>query len=155
MSRARRRCSRALTPKCTGLKIERAGTGDGAGNDAIFGGAGIDNITGGAGKDTLSGGADKDTFIYTSASDSAAGVATRDVILDFEYGVDKIGLTALRVTAADINLTKFYAGADSSGAYAQLLRISTQHNGIYDMEIQINTRHMGIDLTLSDIIGLM
>jgi hypothetical protein len=36
-----------------------------------------------------------------------------------------------------------------------LLRISTQHNGIYDMEIQINTRHMGIDLTLSDIIGLM
>ena len=35
MSRARRRCSRALTPKCTSLKIARSGTGDGAGGNGF------------------------------------------------------------------------------------------------------------------------
>jgi Ca2+-binding RTX toxin-like protein len=66
----------------------------GAGDDRIVGGNGDDTITGGAGRDVLSGGAGSDTFVYTDALDSVAG-ATRDVINDFEHGVDKIDLSAL------------------------------------------------------------
>jgi len=132
---------------------DRIGGGDG--NDVIGGGVGNDQITGGGGKDYLTGGAGKDTFIYLAATDSLAGTANRDVILDFEYGVDKIGLSALKVTRADVDLSKFYAGTNATGAYAQLIRISTHHNEVYDMEIQVNTRHLGVALTYDDLIGLL
>ncbi|WP_323013454.1 VCBS domain-containing protein, partial [Devosia sp.] len=55
----------------------------GAGNDILNGGSGDDILVGGAGRDVLTGGSGQDTFVFTSASDSEAGVS-RDVITDFE-----------------------------------------------------------------------
>ena len=84
-----------------------------AGNDKLYGGEGADKIAGGAGADKiagdrggdqLAGGADRDTFIYNWLWDSTVAVAGRDVILDFDSGVDRIDLSAIdasRLTAGD------------------------------------------------------
>jgi len=122
----------------------------GSGNDVIGGGTGDDAIIGGGGRDILSGGVGADSFIYNAASDSGVGAGQRDIILDFAHGLDKIGLRALHVTAADIDLSHWYGGTSAGTAYAQLLRISTQHNGVYDMEIQLNGTHGAV--TLDDIL---
>jgi len=63
------------------------------GSDTLFGGAGIDTLNGGAGKDLLVGGADLDSFEYSATTDSGITAATRDLILDFEDGIDIIDLT--------------------------------------------------------------
>lgn len=63
----------------------------GNGKDIIFGGDGVDFITGGLGRDILTGGACTDYFNYDALAEVGVG-ATRDLITDFEQGVDKIGL---------------------------------------------------------------
>jgi Ca2+-binding RTX toxin-like protein len=81
----------------------------GAGHDTLFGGAGDDIIIGGPGRDVLYGGAGIDRFVYQDrnygddlrdgdvyAHDSGGRWQTRDVIKDFEVGVDKIDLRELR-----------------------------------------------------------
>ena len=62
------------------------------GNDTLNGGAGNDHLVGGAGKDLLTGGSGNDIFHYIALSDSGVTAATRDLIADFEPGVDKIDL---------------------------------------------------------------
>jgi Ca2+-binding RTX toxin-like protein len=62
------------------------------GNDTLDGGPGVDGLVGGPGKDELIGGPDSDFFRYTKLSDSGITPATRDLIADFEPGVDKINL---------------------------------------------------------------
>ncbi|MEZ5911978.1 MAG: M10 family metallopeptidase [Paracoccaceae bacterium] len=56
----------------------------GAGNDAVFGNDGADELYGDAGNDTLTGGAGADEFVF------AAVAGERDVVTDFEDGVDHI-----------------------------------------------------------------
>ena len=63
------------------------------GNDKLNGDAGSDDLIGGAGKDQLTGGAGSDFFHYLKLSDSGITAATRDLIADFESGVDKIDLS--------------------------------------------------------------
>ena len=127
----------------------------GTGNDVLHGGADNDIIIGGGGRDIMSGGAGADTFIFQSATDSGVGVGSRDIVLDFQVGIDKLGLSALHLTRADIDLSHYYAGTDATTAYAQLLRVSTHHDGVYDFEIQLNTQHSGIAVTLADLLGVM
>lgn len=122
----------------------------GVGNDVIQGGDGNDIIIGGADADIMGGGDGADKFIFVSALDSGVGVGLRDVILDFEVGVDKIGLAALNLTAANIDLSQFFGGTTAAGAYAQLLRIDTDGDGSYDFEIQLNAT--GGTVTLADLI---
>jgi Ca2+-binding RTX toxin-like protein len=62
------------------------------GNDTLDGGAGGDFLRGGAGKDTLIGGSGGDSFQYFATSDSGITAGTRDLIADFEPGIDKIDL---------------------------------------------------------------
>ena len=66
-----------------------------AGNDSLYGDDGEDYLIGGAGRDQLTGGIDEDRFIYTALSDSTAAIKGRDVILDFEDGIDQIDLSAI------------------------------------------------------------
>ncbi|MBN7787226.1 hypothetical protein JYP51_20035 [Ponticoccus gilvus] len=83
-------------------------TGGGAGNDLIvagagtnriYGGTGDDTIVSGTGRDVITAGPGADVFVFTSAA--AAGIgAGRDVITDFELGVDKIDLSALGLSFA-------------------------------------------------------
>ena len=79
--------------KITGSAVSNVLTG-GAGNDTINGGGGNDKIYGGAGADTMTGGAGADKFIFLSTADSSAG-SSRDVILDFANGTDKIDLSKI------------------------------------------------------------
>ncbi|MFU8863436.1 MAG: beta strand repeat-containing protein [Rhodobacterales bacterium] len=72
----------------TAAQFITGGDGDdfivgGSGNDSLFGGAGDDRLIGGAGDDYLVGGTGADTFVF-------ANNFGRDVIRDFEVGVDQI-----------------------------------------------------------------
>jgi Ca2+-binding RTX toxin-like protein len=60
----------------------------GMGNDYLFGGDGADTVQGGTGADWLIGGAGADVFKFATVSDSA--LTARDVITDFETGVDRL-----------------------------------------------------------------
>lgn len=94
------------------------GTGDDsllgeAGRDRLLGGQGIDRLEGGAGGDTLTGGLDRDVliggtgadrFVFSTWTDSAAGL-DRDTIRDFSHTQhDRIDLhliDAIPATAGD------------------------------------------------------
>jgi Ca2+-binding RTX toxin-like protein len=65
-----------------------------AGNDGLFGGSGNDTLNGGNGNDTLSGDKGDDTLQGGEGNDIfwiASGIG-RDLILDYENGVDRIEL---------------------------------------------------------------
>jgi hypothetical protein len=61
-------------------------------DDVLRGSDGNDVLSGGKGKDKLFGGAGADRFVFHSIKDSVRGGETRDVIADFESGIDKIDL---------------------------------------------------------------
>ena len=61
----------------------------GIGNDRLEGGAGRDYLLGEGGADTLVGGADEDTFIFRVGDSTTAA---RDLITDFQTGIDKTDL---------------------------------------------------------------
>jgi Ca2+-binding RTX toxin-like protein len=67
--------------------------------DSLTGSGLANTLTGGGGADTLVGGAGGDVFRYLLASDST--VAASDLINDFQHGIDKVNLTAIRTGAAD------------------------------------------------------
>lgn len=77
----------------------------GLGNDTINGGDGNDIIDGGSGRDILTGGAGADVFRFTSTSDSSTLSSQRDIITDFQRGIDKIDLSAI-----DANTSIFSPG---------------------------------------------
>jgi Ca2+-binding RTX toxin-like protein len=63
------------------------------GNDAIYGESGNDRILGGSGDDLLVGGDGVDAFIFQSIRSFQSSDFGRDVILDFQAGVDKLVLS--------------------------------------------------------------
>jgi VCBS repeat-containing protein len=63
----------------------------GAGNDILKGEAGRDVLRGGLGRDKMWGGAGADLFVFDTVQDSRTG-AQRDIIYDFQSGVDRIDL---------------------------------------------------------------
>lgn len=102
----------------TGLDMidnfENVNTGEG--NDYIYGNAaanvlrsndGADTLTGGLGADTLWGGADADVFVYKAVNETGVTAKTRDVIMDFEVGVDKIDLTAIDAISTNLGSDAF------------------------------------------------
>jgi Ca2+-binding RTX toxin-like protein len=67
----------------------------GSGADKLDGGTGNDLLVGELGADTLTGGSGSDTFLvhikgFPFQSDSRVGVGQRDVVADFQVGVDKL-----------------------------------------------------------------
>ncbi|MBX4999664.1 RTX toxin [Rhizobium lentis] len=77
----------------TGSSYNDVLTGD-SGRNGLHGGAGADVITGGAGRDYMSGGTSSDTFVFKTAMDTGSGW-NRDIITDFQKGVDKIDVSAI------------------------------------------------------------
>lgn len=85
----------------------------GAGQDALSGGAGNDSLLGGSGRDVLSGEAGRDTLIgghgrdLLTGGDGAdrfvfmPGSGGRDLITDFEAGMDRIDLSAFGFSQAN------------------------------------------------------
>lgn len=121
-------------------------TGDGAanilyglaGSDHISGGGGKDVLLGGAGKDFLTGGAGADTFYFGA---DAAGA--RDVIHDFQRGLDKIFLAMA---------TEDQPGGSNS--FARLTRYASPETSDGFTAGTINVRHEGqktiVELNASD-----
>jgi serralysin len=69
-----------------------------SGKDTLDGGDGADTLTGGAARDLLYGGGadgDIDIFDYNSVAESGITGGTRDAIMDFEDGLDKIDLSTI------------------------------------------------------------
>lgn len=66
----------------------------GPGGDRLSGNAGNDVLVGGSGRDLLIGGPGADLFRFRSAAEAGNGAA-RDVILDFQPGIDRIDLRAI------------------------------------------------------------
>jgi uncharacterized repeat protein (TIGR01451 family) len=64
----------------------------GKGNDRIYGDLGNDTLIGGLGQDILVGGPDADTFVLTTKA-AVVKDFLGDNILDFQVGIDRIGLT--------------------------------------------------------------
>ncbi|WP_417721879.1 calcium-binding protein [Salipiger sp.] len=65
-----------------------------AGNDILIGGAGVDALYGNLGADMMTGGTGQtDRFIYFQMSESGVGSGNRDVIADFEPGLDRIEIS--------------------------------------------------------------
>jgi uncharacterized repeat protein (TIGR01451 family) len=64
----------------------------GKGNDQIYGDIGNDTLIGGLGQDILVGGPDTDTFVLPTKA-AVVNDFLGDNILDFQVGIDRIGLT--------------------------------------------------------------
>jgi Ca2+-binding RTX toxin-like protein len=92
------------------------------GNDRLSGGDGNDVLAGGAGQDTLNGGAGRDRFVFRAVSDSAAGAATRDIIIGFEGELDRIDLRGVDANALVAGNQAFVwiGTANFSGSAGQL-----------------------------------
>lgn len=71
--------------------------GGGVGADTLSGGSGNDTLAGGTGADRMTGGAGADVFVFSSPNDSTypSSGALRDVIVDFQTGVDRIDLSGI------------------------------------------------------------
>jgi Ca2+-binding RTX toxin-like protein len=98
-------------------------------NQQIHGGKGRDTLEGGGGQDRLFGGADKqaDRFVFRSLSDSATG-AGRDLIYQFQSGIDQIDLRAMDANTTRSGNQAFVFSADGPKAFG--LWLVTSSSGV-------------------------
>ena len=98
----------------------RGGDGDdtlngGSGRDLLLGEAGNDRLVGGAGGDDMTGGLGADTFVFNLAERSGF-VHERDIIRDFEVGVDRIEFAGTGVDKmSDLTITSGWGGSTVVG----------------------------------------
>jgi len=89
----------------------------------------------------MTGGADADTFFYYSLDETGVGTADRDVITDFQVGIDKIHLAGLGLTAENISFQQ-------TAAFT-LVNIDLDGDHAPDYQIQLNK---AVGVTLNDIL---
>ncbi len=150
----------------TGRDVLLGGTGE----DSLVGGDDLDQLRGGADSDTLIGGAGRDVliggdyvsggfpgdgaadvFVFTDVSESSAGGGTRDVIRDFEQGLDIIDLSGIDAdgTSRGSNEAFTFIGAAAFGNIAgelrafdingnTVLRGDVDGDGVADFEVFLN-----------------
>jgi len=125
--------------------------GSSSGGDVIICDDGVDQITnGGAGGNIMyagTGASSQDTFIYTAMTDSP--LSDYDIIEGFKVGTDKINLSALNVSLADILLS--YGGSGSNTVYVEK-NPSAGFNAATDMIIAVQAS-TSTALSYKDIIG--
>jgi Ca2+-binding RTX toxin-like protein len=92
------------------------------GNDTVSGGAGADSLIGGTGKDTMTGGEGADVFHFF-LGDSKAGGGTRDIITDFQRGMDKLDLAGLHITDFEAQVSYKTIGS------GLIVYVDTNNNG--------------------------
>lgn len=78
----------------------------GRGADVLRGKAGADRLDGGSGKDTLAGGSGTDTFVFDGTAQQG-----KDVLKDFEDGVDRIEIAGL--TFEDLRISPVQDGTST------------------------------------------
>ena len=106
------------------VKLATTSSAANAGDDLIWGDDGDDIIMGGVGNDILvgdnfSGGSGSDLFVFGNGDGT-------DTILDFEVGIDRIGLVEGELTFADLTITQngndALLGITSSGETLAILK---------------------------------
>ena len=130
-----------------GLDNEIVGTG---GDNVLKGLAGNDRLTGGNGIDSLIGGAGVDTFVFTALLDAPVLAGTRDRVLDFVSGSEKIDVSAIDADTTVAGDQAFVLDTDGILGTGEMM-IKTAANGNVllvfntdigagiDMQIQVNT----------------
>ncbi len=88
-----------------------------AGSDTILGGTGVDIIDGGGDGDILTGGSGADMFIFQSAAHIGKLPGLRDVVKDFQAGLDKIDLSNVFSGNSPVSVS-FVANAAAAGSGA-------------------------------------
>lgn len=101
------------------------------GNDQLNGNAGFDFLAGGRGKDILTGGTENDIFGYSSIKDSGPKKAARDVITDFEDGINRIDVSNIDANTKVAGDQDFvFIGVDAAfGGHRGELRARTIASG--------------------------
>ncbi|CAN5297657.1 hypothetical protein BH10PSE7_BH10PSE7_35590 [soil metagenome] len=136
-----------------GDTLSGGGGGDtiigGTGADFMYGGTGNDTLAGGAGPDIMTGNAGSDIFDFNVVSDSPFAAKSRDSILDFLKGADRIDLHGIDAkTTPPGNQDFTFIGTDGFTAGGQVrIAVSDGHT-----IVQINTAgasggEMAIDLS--------
>ena len=136
------------------------------GADTIDGGAGDDAVAGGPGADLLTGGPAADRFVYGShipidpfyitpdifVLDTGVGEGARDVIGDFEQGVDVIDLSPLLTLgyrSLDINEAyEFIGGAPFGGQRAEVRVVVDEEGGRTVVQID------GTEFSAGEVLGV-
>lgn len=137
-----------------------------AGDDRLEGGDGSDVLRGGTGFDVLLGGAGNDKFDWDSIAESGLG-ATRDQVLDFTSGKDRLDLTGIDARAGTsandaftfIGTSAFsgvagelrYELANGTGGDFTLVQVDVNGDGAADFEIALvghTTALQGTDFLL-------
>ena len=111
-----------------------------SGNDTLFGNDGRDAIYGNMGADRMTGGDQvgaRDRYIYFSADESEAGWRNRDVITDFEAGVDRIEISRLDADVTTVVKDAFIFIADDgfSGTAGELGYVHSDSNTIVQADL--------------------
>jgi len=114
----------------------------GAGDDNLTGGGGNDRLIGGSGTDSLTGGTGSDTFVFASGDSTGLG---RDVIADFEKGLDRIDLSGAGATS-------FIGNAAFSGSAGQvryvtfsdttIIEVDSNGDRLTDLQIQLSDEYV-------------
>lgn len=130
-----------------------------AGDDALEGGSGADLFVGGSGADTMTTAADglRDIFRFDSLQDSGVTAATRDEILGFVIGEDRLDLRSIDADAAlsgDQRFSLVDAFTRATGEVKLTYSgVSTlvQIDGDTDSAIDMTIRVVGVHLTGADL----
>jgi len=110
----------------------------GVGNDTISGGSGRDTLQGNKGADKLFGGSGADTFAFKFTSDSTTKATSRDTILDFSSGSDRIDLKLMDANSkVSGNQTFKFIGDDGFHRKAGELRF-TQNDTTTFIDADVN-----------------
>ena len=104
---------------------------DTSGNDRLFGGRGQDFIWSGTGNDTQGGGAGADTFVF-SAGDG------RDVVTDFQLGVDKMLILGPPSHMSDLTITQTGANTTISFDGETMVLRHVDHTQLTDADFTFN-----------------
>lgn len=106
-------------------------------NNSLNGGTGNDRLTGGSGYDLFTGGSGADTFVFVGRSDSGNAFNNADQINDFNARQgDRIDLTALGITAADLMITH-HSGIGYNTNYTA--SVDFDRNGTVDFAIDVQS----------------
>jgi Ca2+-binding RTX toxin-like protein len=123
------------------------------GNDTLSGGLGNDTLVGGLGRDVLTGGAGADRFDFNAVNESAAALTTRDLIVDFVPGSDRIDLSTIDANSTVVGNQAFaFIGAAAFHRIAGELRQSAfgaatvvsgdvNGDGVADFQVQLNASY--------------
>jgi Ca2+-binding RTX toxin-like protein len=116
-----------------------------AGNDTLVGDDEQDHLSGGLGRDVLTGnfelgsGGDADRFLYAAITESGTTKATRDLITDFEDGLDEIWLNPIDANTkngtTDDQFTFIGNNALFTGAAGQLRTYWTANGHIVEGDV--------------------